>query len=138
VPDLRAAEAFYRRALGVDVLFRETEREGDWWSLPAERGWDDAAAAGVEIEMVALRRDDFVLALFRGAPTPGTLYEVSIGLDPEEIERLTRQPPNGLDIVEHRDGFLRFDDPFGFRWVLQRPDAEFRSSGQIAGRWLDV
>ena len=138
VPDLRAAEAFYRRAFGVELLFRETESEGQWWALPAERGWDDAAAAGVEIDMVAVRRDDLVLALFRGAPTPGAIHEVSIGLDPEEIDRLTRQAPDGLEIVEHRDGFLRFDDPFGFRWVLQRPDAEFRSSGQIAGRWLDV
>jgi hypothetical protein len=41
-------------------------------------------------------------------------------------------------VAEQGDGFLRFEDPFGFRCVLQRPDAEFRSSGQIAGRWLDV
>jgi catechol 2,3-dioxygenase-like lactoylglutathione lyase family enzyme len=138
VPDLRAAEDFYRRAFGVEVLFRESERDGQWWALPAACDWDDALAAGVEIDMVALRRDDFVLALFRGAPEPGTVLEVSIALDPADIERLRERPPDGLVILEHDQGFLRFTDPFGFRWVLQRPDAEFRSSGQIAGRWLDA
>jgi catechol 2,3-dioxygenase-like lactoylglutathione lyase family enzyme len=138
VSDLRAAEDFYRDALGVELLFRETEREGQWWALPTDRGWDDAVAAGVEIHMVALRREELVLALFRGAPSSGTVHEVSIGLDPHEIDGLTERRPEGMEVVEQADGFLRFDDPFGFRWVLQRPDAEFRSSGQIAGRWLDV
>lgn len=138
VPDLRAAEGFYRSAFGVELLFRESESDGQWWALPAGREWDDAHAAGVEIHMVALRRDDFVLALFRGAPEPGTVHELSIALDPAEIDRLRARPPAGLEILEHADGFLRFRDPFGFRWVLQRPDAGFRSSGQIAGRWLEV
>jgi catechol 2,3-dioxygenase-like lactoylglutathione lyase family enzyme len=138
VPELRAAEGFYRSAFGVELLFRESESEGQWWTLPAACEWDDALAAGVEIHMVALGRDDLVLALFRGAPEPGTVHEMSIALDPAEIDRLRDRPPAGLEILEHDDGFLRFQDPFGFRWVLQRPDAEFRSSGQIAGRWLDV
>jgi catechol 2,3-dioxygenase-like lactoylglutathione lyase family enzyme len=138
VPELRAAEGFYRSAFGVELLFRESEGEGQWWTLPAACEWDDALAAGVEVHMVALRRDDLVLALFRGTPEPGTVHEMSIALDPAEIDRLRGRPPDGLEILEHDDGFLRFQDPFGFRWVLQRPDAEFRSSGQIAGRWLDV
>jgi catechol 2,3-dioxygenase-like lactoylglutathione lyase family enzyme len=138
VSDLRSAEDFYRRAFGVELLFREAEVDGQWWTLPAGSSWGDASAAGVEIHMLALRRDDFVLALFRGAPKPGTVHEVSIGVDPAEIDSLTERPLEGLEILEQGDGFLRFEDPFGFRWVLQRPDAEFRSSGQIAGRWLDV
>jgi catechol 2,3-dioxygenase-like lactoylglutathione lyase family enzyme len=138
VPDLRTAEDFYCRALGVEVLFRETEKDGQWWTLRAETGWDEAHAAGVAIRMVALRRDDFVLALFAGAPRPGTVYEVSIAVDIAEIEGVTTRPPDGLGIVEYGEGFLRFDDAFGFRWVLQSPDAAFRSSGQIAGRWLDA
>jgi catechol 2,3-dioxygenase-like lactoylglutathione lyase family enzyme len=138
VPDLHAAESFYRRVFGLDVLFRETERDGTWWTLPANKEWDDADAAGVEPRMVALRRNGFVLALFPGAPQPGAVHEVSIGLAADEIDGLRERPPDGLDLLEHADGFMRFEDPFGFRWVLQRPDAEFRSSGQIAGRWLDV
>jgi catechol 2,3-dioxygenase-like lactoylglutathione lyase family enzyme len=138
VPDLRSAEDFYRGVFGVELLFRETERDGTWWTLPAARGWDDAVAAGVEICMVALGRDDFVLALLAGAPRPGAVYEVSLGLAPDEVDSLRERAPDGLDLLESADGFMRFEDPFGFRWVLQHPDAEFRSSGQIAGRWLDL
>jgi catechol 2,3-dioxygenase-like lactoylglutathione lyase family enzyme len=131
VPDLRAAETFYRAVFGVEVLFRETERDGEWWTLPAEVEWDD-------VRMGALRRGDFVIALFEGAPQPGAIYEVCLGLATDEIEGLRRRPPDGLRVLEHGEGFLRFEDPFGFRWVLQPADAEFRSSGQIAGRWLDI
>jgi catechol 2,3-dioxygenase-like lactoylglutathione lyase family enzyme len=138
VPDLRAAEDFYRGAFRVELLFREVERDNEWWALPVSTGWDEALAAGIEIDMVALRRDDLVLALFRGLPRPGTVYEVSLGFDPHEVDGLSERAPDGLAIIEQRDAFLRFEDPFGFRWVLQRPDAEFRSSGQIAGRWLEV
>ncbi len=73
VPDVRAAEAFYRRAFGMDVVTRESERDGEWWTLPAGKSWDDAVAAGVDLGMVALRRDKLVLALFLGAPTSGTV-----------------------------------------------------------------
>src|SRR5262249_2147700 len=128
--DLRAAETFYRAVFSLEVLFRETQRDNAWWTLPPESKPDG-------VDMVALRRDDFVIALFRGTPQPGTLYEVSIGLPAGEIEGLQRHPPDGLRVVEEDHGFLRFDDPFGFRWVIQRPDAAFRSSGQIAGRWID-
>jgi catechol 2,3-dioxygenase-like lactoylglutathione lyase family enzyme len=138
VPDLRAAEDFYRRVFGVDVLFRETEREGEWWTLPAATAWDEAVAAGIEVGMVALRRESFVLALFPGRPQRGAVYEVSIGLGADEIDGLRAHPPDGLHLLEHSNRFMRFDDPFGFRWVLQPSDAEFRSSGEIAGRWLDV
>jgi catechol 2,3-dioxygenase-like lactoylglutathione lyase family enzyme len=138
VPDLQAAEDFYRRVFGVEALFRETEREGEWWALPAETAWDEAVAAGIEVGMVALRREDFVLALFAGTPQRGAVYEASIGLGEDEIDSLRAHPPDGVHLLEHRNGFMRFEDPFGFRWVLQLPDAEFRSSGEIAGRWLDV
>jgi catechol 2,3-dioxygenase-like lactoylglutathione lyase family enzyme len=138
VPDLQAAEDFYRRIFGVEVLFRETEREGKWWTLPAATAWDEVVAAGIEVGMVALRRESFVLALFPGTPQRGTVYEMSIGLGADEIDSLRAHPPDGLHLLEHSNGFMRFEDPFGFRWVLQLPDAEFRSSGEIAGRWLDV
>ena len=36
--------------------------------------------------MVALKRDEFVLALFRGAPKPGTVSEICFALAADEIE----------------------------------------------------
>ena len=49
-------------------------------------GWEDAERAGIELAMVALKRDEFVLALFRGAPKPGTVSEICFGLAADEID----------------------------------------------------
>jgi catechol 2,3-dioxygenase-like lactoylglutathione lyase family enzyme len=138
VPDLERAEAFYTRAFAMEILFRESERDGEWWTLPAEKGWSEARAAGVEVHMVALRRDDLVLALFTGAPARGSVHEICLGLAVDEVDRLGLNVDEAVTVPERSPGFVRFDDPFGFRWVLQDPGASFRSSGDIAGRWLDV
>jgi hypothetical protein len=34
-----------------------------------DKGWEDVRAAGIELRMLALRRDALVLALFPGAPS---------------------------------------------------------------------
>lgn len=138
VPDLHAAEDFYRRLFGMDLLFREAKIGEDWATLPLEKGWEDAEAAGIELAMVALKRDDFVLALFQGALRGGTVLEFCFGLAADQIEVVRARLPIDSTTLEYREGFLRFDDPFGFRWTLQKLQAAFRSSGEIAGRWLDV
>ena len=138
VPDLERAEAFYARAFAMETLFRESKRDGQWWTLRAETGWSEAGVAGVEVHMVALRRDDLVLALFSGAPLRGSVREICLGLAADEVDGLGPNLAEAVTILERRPGFVRFEDPFGFRWVLQDPGASFRSSGDIGGRWLDV
>jgi len=138
VPDLERAESLYSRAFAMELLFRESEREGEWWTLRAETGWGDVRAAGVEVHMVALRRDDLVLALFAGAPARGSVHEICLGLEADEVDGLGSNLDEAVTILERSPGFVRFEDPFGFRWVVQDPGASFRSSGAIAGRWLDV
>lgn len=67
VPDLQAAERFYRDLFGMELLFREREEdEGSWSTLRPELDWAEACRRGIAIDMVALERDDFVLVLFRG------------------------------------------------------------------------
>jgi catechol 2,3-dioxygenase-like lactoylglutathione lyase family enzyme len=138
VPDLRAAESFYHEAFAMDLLFRESEREdGTWHTVRTNLEWDDIAAGGLAVDMVALRRDSFVLALFRGEPAPGTVFELCVGLPPDEVSAVRARIPQGATLVESGPDHLRFEDPFGFRWVVQPSDATFRSSGEIAGRWID-
>ena len=135
VHDLRAAEEFYRRAFGMGLLFRETRREGDdWYALRPHVDWDGAEARGIQIGMVALRRDDFVLALFRGAPQEGTVVELGLAMSSSELDELQARLP---DNVEGSSTALQFTDPFGFRWNVHANEVRFRSSGDIAGRWLD-
>jgi catechol 2,3-dioxygenase-like lactoylglutathione lyase family enzyme len=137
VPDLRAAEGFYREAFAMDLLFREGELEGGTWhTLRPDLAWDDADARGIGVDMVALRRDAFVLALFRGTPAPGTLFEICLGVVPEEADAIRARLGKEATLLESAPGWLRFEDPFGFRWAVQRHDAAFRSSGEIAGRWI--
>jgi hypothetical protein len=39
--------------------------------------------------------------------------------------------------LRHGSPLLQFTDPFGFRWNVHANEVGFRSSGDIAGRWLD-
>jgi catechol 2,3-dioxygenase-like lactoylglutathione lyase family enzyme len=138
VSDLRAAEDYYAKVFAMTLLFRESQQDADTWhTLRPEDDWDDADAAGTTIDMVALRRDAFVLALFRGTPAPGAVFELCVGLELEEIGAVRSRLPHSTNVIESQPDSLRFVDPFGFRWAVQRTDAMFRSSGEIAGRWLD-
>lgn len=70
VPDLREAEELYVGLFGMRVLLREAlvdreQSQGAWATLPVDREWKDAEAAGVSLGMVALQRDDMVLAPVR-------------------------------------------------------------------------
>ena len=137
VPDLRAAEGFYVTVFAMTPLFRESARDdGTWCTIRPEIDWDEADAAGITVDMVALRRDAFVLALFRGEPQPGTVYELCVGLPPDEVGAVRARLPRAAAVIESQPGSFRFEDPFGFRWAVQPGDAEFRSSGQIAGSWI--
>jgi catechol 2,3-dioxygenase-like lactoylglutathione lyase family enzyme len=136
VPDLEAAETFYRGVFDMNLLFRESEQEGEWYALRPELDWAAAGQQSVQVDMVALERDGFVLALFRGDPRPGTMYEVCLGVDAGEVDVVRTRLPPGVDVEEARTGWLRFMDPFGFRWAVRNDTAPFRSSGELANRWI--
>lgn len=60
VPDLRAAEGYYQWVFDMELIGREAELDdGLWYTLPFDKGWDDAEAAGVALGMLALRKGDF-------------------------------------------------------------------------------
>jgi hypothetical protein len=80
-----------------------------------------------------------VLPLFQGAPSPGTVMEVCLGLPFEQIEAVrARLPAEGLTPRDHVEGLLHSDDPFGYLWTLMPPHVPFLSNGDLAGRWLEV
>lgn len=126
VPDLRAAEAFYRHVFDMELLFREGSRGGREYVLPEGREWDDLEAGVVTIDMLALEGHGFVLALFPGTPQPGTVLELGIEASPEDIGAMRARLPQEL-VREHEEGFLHFDDPFGFRWTVMELGTPFVS-----------
>jgi len=138
VPDVHAAEDFFGSVFAMALLFRESEQaDGTSSTLRPEIDWGAAETAHTGIDMVALRRDEFVLALFRGAPAPGTVFELCVGLPADEVSAVRERLPQAGLVIESRPDSFGFEDPFGFRWAVQREDAEFRSSGDIAGRWIN-
>lgn len=136
VHDLRAAEAFYARVFGLDPLFRESRTGEEWSALRPELGWSEADERGIGIDMVALRRDGFVLALFQGTPGKGTVVEIGIGLSAPELDEVRALLARELDVPPEGRHF-QFEDPFGYRWNVKEEDVGFRSSGEIAGRWVE-
>lgn len=124
--DLRTAEDFYRLVFAAEVLFRAT--------LPLGASWDDATEAGVEIQMVALGHEAFVLPIFAG-----TSSSRIIGLEAtiDEIRALRRRLPREARLVTDEERQLVFVDPFEVEWQLSAASS-FRSSGDMCGRWLVV
>jgi catechol 2,3-dioxygenase-like lactoylglutathione lyase family enzyme len=142
VPDLEQAEGYYRQVFDLDVVTREALRDGDlsddetWAQLPHEATWEDARLAGIEIQMVGLRRGDLLLALFPGDPRPGTLFLVAVVATVEEIAGVRDRLPDDTHVEVDEDDALTFLDPFGFRWQLCGPG--FAGAGDARGRWLDI
>jgi catechol 2,3-dioxygenase-like lactoylglutathione lyase family enzyme len=135
VDDLRAAERFYTCAFAADVLFREAvDGKGVWRTLPAEAGWDDAARAGVEPHMVALKRDDIVFPVFVG-PTVHRIIGLEVAHD--EIEEMRRRLPDEAEIVAADEAQISFTDPFAVQWQV-RSSPGFSSSGEMYGRWYSL
>lgn len=137
VHDLRAAESFYRDVFAMELLFRESEAEdGTWHTLRPDVDWEEANARGIRVDMLAVRRDGFVLALFPGTPSPGTVHEICIGVALDDLAEIRARVERAATVLEASPRWFRFQDPFGFRWSVQPDDASFRSSGELAERWI--
>lgn len=135
VPDLREAETFYRTLLDMEIITREAPMDdGIWYALPADKDWSDLDRAGIQLGMLALRRDDFVLALFPGDPVPGQVYALGLSMAPEEIDALyARLAPEA--VREYEAGrHLQFRDAYGYAWQAYKSPYEFQGTD----RWLSL
>ena len=98
VPDLRAAESYYQSVFDMKLIGREAElADGLWYTLPFDRGWDEAETAGIELRMLALRKEEFGLALFRGDAPPGQVNVIGFRMPMEEIARVRARLPSEDD-----------------------------------------
>jgi catechol 2,3-dioxygenase-like lactoylglutathione lyase family enzyme len=137
VRDLSTAERFYSTTFGMDVITRETlTGDAGWQQLPPHLGWSDAGQRGVTVHMVALRRDDMILALFAGSPSPGVLYLVGLRASPAEIAEVRSRLTDATRVEGDQEDALTFVDPFDIRWQLTASD--FRGSGERSGAWIDT
>lgn len=147
VPDLRAAEAYYRPLFEMQLIGREARLDdGLWYTLPFDaaqdkpfdKGWDDAEAAGVALGMLALRKGEFVLALFQGDAPPGQVFAIGLHMPEDEVARVRARLSADAEVLEDRPGNLVFRDPCQIIWQISIPGNEFRTAGDFANRWIDL
>ncbi len=141
VPRLESAEEFYRRVFAMQTVTREVRlADGLWYGLRPESTWTEVRAAGIEPGMLALRRGQFVLALFPGQPEPGQVFEIGVQMPPLEIRELSRRLPAEVEIIEDAlaPEDLLFKDPYGYTWHIYSTGDEFLGIGETAGRWLHI
>ncbi len=137
VPDLQAAEQYYQSIFEMELIGREALlRDGLWYTLPFDKGWEDARAAAIDLDMSALRKGAFVLALFRGEAVKGQVYAIGLEMPAEQIQRVRARLPEEAEVIEERHSSLTFRDSYQITWQISTPGGEFRTAGDFANRWL--
>jgi catechol 2,3-dioxygenase-like lactoylglutathione lyase family enzyme len=138
VRSVREAERFYVELLDMEVLFRESELEDGWATLPAEALWEDIEASGVEVGLSSLRAGGLRIALEPGDPWPGLLNHVGLHVDEDALAAIrSRLDALGCTVVAEREGRLTFDDRYGVRWECATTE-KLRSTGEACGRWVEL
>jgi catechol 2,3-dioxygenase-like lactoylglutathione lyase family enzyme len=139
VPDLRKAERYYQSVFDMELIGREAElADGLWYTLPFDKGWDDADAAGIKLDMLALRKDEFALAFFRGDAPAGQVNVIGLRMLAEEIARVRARLPGDTQILEDQPDYLEFREPYQITWQIMFPGNKFSTSGVFANRWLKL
>ena len=139
VPDLRMAERYYQSIFDMGLIGREAElADGLWYTLPFDKGWDDAEAAGIKLDMIALRKGEIGFALFRGDAPPGQVNVIGLRMPMEEIARVRDRLPVDTLVSEDAPDYLEFRDPYQITWQIMLPESKFSTAGDIANRWLKI
>lgn len=108
--------------------------DGFWYTLPHELGWEGARKAGTELRMVALRKDDAVLALFQGSEPPGQVFSIGLAMPWEEIEEVKSRLPANAQVILDQSAQFHFRDQFGVSWQFVPPGTGFETNGDNSGR----
>jgi catechol 2,3-dioxygenase-like lactoylglutathione lyase family enzyme len=138
VPDLQEAERFYKDLFEMELIGREIEKDdGLWCTLPFDKGWEDVKTAGVVLDMTALRKGDFVLALFRGTKSPGQVFAIGLSTGIEDIEAIHDRLQTDIEIEVYQPDRLEFVDPYCITWQIA-VEPIFRTAGDFADRWMII
>lgn len=137
VPDVPAAEDYYRSLLGLTPAFRDVEIDGEWYGLRPDSDW--RAADGCTNAVSALGNGALMLFLEQGDQAPGLPHRIGLHLALEDLTQLRiRAFEHNADIDINHAGLLRFRDRFGIQWeaglaAYDRPAA--LGAGARLGRW---
>jgi len=139
VPDLREAEEYYQSIFQMELIGREAELDdGQWYTLPHGKSWEDAEAAGIKLGMLALRKGDIVLAFFSGLHPSGQVFAIGLALPQAQVAEVKKRLPPDTEILLDESEQLNFRDQYGIMWQLVPPGDEFLMNGDTDGRWLEL
>ena len=139
VPDLRSAEEYYQTLFSMELLGRETKLEdGEWYQIPIDKGWEETEIAGIEIKMLALRKDSIVIALFLGDDVTGQVFSIGLTVSKPTILEVGSQLPSDVKLLLDQEDRLHFIDRYGIMWQLELPEREFTMNGVANDRWLEM
>jgi len=88
--------------------------------------------------MLALRKDDLALALFRGDAHPGQVNVIGFRMPMKEIAGVRSRLPGDTQVLEDEPDYLEFRDPYQINWQIMFPGSKFSTSGVSANRWLKL
>jgi catechol 2,3-dioxygenase-like lactoylglutathione lyase family enzyme len=138
VPDLQEAEQYYQNLFTMELIGREILHEnGQSATLPFDKGWEDAKAAGLKIGMSALKKGKLVLALFSGKKSLGQVFAIGLNATQDEMDNIYRKLSPETQIDVHQADRLEFIDHFHITWQIA-VDPVFRTAGDYANRWVDI
>jgi len=120
VPELPAAEGYYRELFDMAVLFREGTAEGAYGRLPDGIDWDTAVAHGVSPGMSFLKRGAFVLALADDpeAGEPSRFDHISLEISMDELGTVASRAASMGCGVDERERTVIVTDEYGIEWEL--------------------
>lgn len=139
VPDIQEAEQCYQELFDMELIGREAELDdGHWYTLPHDKGWREAEAAGRELGMCALRKGHVVLAFFPGPHPTGQVFAIGLAM-PQDLVAAVKDllPVNTEVILDHPEQF-NYRDQYGISWQLVPAGKDFLMNGETAGRWLGI
>jgi hypothetical protein len=123
----------------MELLGRETELDdGQWYTLPRDKSWEEAEAAGIKLKMLALGKDDFVLALFPGPNPSGQVFAIGLAMPQAQLDAVRSHIPEGTEVTLDIPERFTFIDRYNITWQLVLPGDEFQMYGDSAGRWLEL
>lgn len=138
VPDLQEAERFYQDLFEMELIGREIEKEdGLGYTLPFDKGWEDVKAAGMVLDMTALKKGKFVLALFRGTKPLGQVFVIGLSTSEEDIKSIHSKLQSDLKVEVFQRDRLEFIDPYQITWQIA-VEPTFRTAGDFANRWIAI
>lgn len=146
VPDLIKAEEFYTTLFNTDVSYRQTEIDGEWYTLPEKTDWEAAIKKGVEPEMSFIARDEFFLALAAAEEEDSIDYvqshHIGLQVDEGEFKRLFHRAEETECAIIHRGqnqgkNYGLIEDIFGVEWDVTVSWSTAESAVPY-GPWLEL